>query len=258
MFRAIFTDKVTILLIILGVFAYFVFAEVEFFEAVYRFSRSHESWELDELIALYFVASLAFPVLLVRWNISLRRANEKIRLSEAKAQYLARHDPLTGLGNRRFFYELLDGLAAECETDPTGRALKLIIIDLDDFKPINDRWGHKIGDDVLVQVADRLKETFADARGVVRLGGDEFAVAFCGEKLTVEEAAERAIAAMEDAFCGEGWRAEISCSIGIAHWGEGKATTDLLHDADQAMYAAKRRGGRCFAGADPAALVAPA
>jgi diguanylate cyclase (GGDEF)-like protein len=161
---------------------------------------------------------------------------------EQLASRRATRDDLTGLPNRAKFYEELN-LAA----DQPGRTVALLMVDLNDFKQVNDRHGHQAGDAVLVAFADVLTESVRASEVVARLGGDEFAVlldvdtadaAVCVAERIVRQAAARRV------HLGDGETA-ISCSIGIAV-SEPVATgrpamNELLHQADQAMYVAKRR-----------------
>ncbi|PZP35119.1 MAG: GGDEF domain-containing protein [Roseateles depolymerans] len=169
---------------------------------------------------------------------------DKLKRSEALAQHLALHDPLTGLANRRLFEEHLSlGLA---HAQRTGHGLALCYMDLDGFKPINDSHGHEAGDEVLKEVGSRLRRELRANDSVARLGGDEFAWLLTGVN---DEA--RALALLER--CEEviqrpiplssGAVVQVACSIGLAFSGRhGSSSEDLLAAADDAMYRAKRSG----------------
>ncbi len=153
--------------------------------------------------------------------------------------FLASHDALTGLLNRRAFKEaLLDSLGF----DP---ATAVLAIDLDRFKPINDRYGHQAGDAVLVEQARRI-EDIAGKGGVARLGGDEFAVLV--RNATNEVAVETLASALRDQLqvpvCHEGQMLEVGASVGLA-FGSGTDTTaeKLAAAADAAMYRQKAKAG---------------
>ncbi|HEV7864522.1 MAG TPA: diguanylate cyclase, partial [Acidimicrobiia bacterium] len=162
--------------------------------------------------------------------------------AEALSQ-LALHDPLTSLPNRSLFMDRL-GQALR-RLDRRDRVLAVLFVDLDRFKAINDRFGHAIGDEMLMAVGSRLREVLRPHDTVGRLGGDEFVV-LC-EDLEDDRAAvrvaERVLAALDrPVVCGN-QEVVSSASIGIALTGRADATPDaLLRDADMAMYRAKETG----------------
>lgn len=154
---------------------------------------------------------------------------------------LAGHDPLTGLVNRHGLDETLARL-----TDTPQRPLVLLCIDLDRFKPVNDRYGHAAGDSVLVQVAARLREVTPDHGFIVRLGGDEFMVAVGG--LAIEDAGRFAqrlhhALATPHYILDDNAQVPVGASVGYACFPEDAATFDALRRrADAALYASKRSG----------------
>jgi diguanylate cyclase (GGDEF)-like protein/PAS domain S-box-containing protein len=153
----------------------------------------------------------------------------------------ARRDPLTGLANRTSFFELLDGLARRS----TGARVGVLYIDLDGFKAVNDEHGHLVGDDVLVEAAERLARVLRPADVVARLGGDEFAV-LCEELASDDDAsaiADRIVAAFTEPFVIGSLEVRIGASVGIATVTERELDGELLLDsADQALYEAKNAG----------------
>ncbi|GIM89251.1 diguanylate cyclase domain-containing protein [Paractinoplanes toevensis] len=152
------------------------------------------------------------------------------RKAQQRLAYDARHDQLTGLINRSAFLAELESM----ERPPA-----VLFIDLDGFKPINDTHGHRYGDAVLVAVARVLERAgFAG-----RLGGDEFAVALpSADQAAAVDVAEDLLAAIAEPITVDGRELHIRASIGIAVPKTCTSVTDLLHQADLAMYAAKRRG----------------
>lgn len=159
--------------------------------------------------------------------------------------HLALTDPLTGVFNRRYLNQML-----RTEFDrskASGEPLSVLILDLDKFKPVNDKWGHRIGDLVLCQVAVRMQQTTRGRDLVCRYGGDEFAV--IAPESDVRSAALLAerlrVAVSESPFIAEEREIAMTCSVGVASAPENGATSadELLHQADLAMLAAKRRGG---------------
>jgi diguanylate cyclase (GGDEF)-like protein/PAS domain S-box-containing protein len=156
----------------------------------------------------------------------------------------ANYDPLTNLPNRRMFSERL---AARIDAARLhGARFALLLIDLDQFKEVNDSLGHEKGDALLVQVAGRIVDSVADGAVVARLGGDEFAIILPADDGAVEtgRTLDGLIATLGAGFMLALDRVFISASIGVAHYPDaGVEAAELLRHADQAMYAAKR-GGR--------------
>ncbi|GFE49301.1 hypothetical protein So717_10540 [Roseobacter cerasinus] len=222
-----------------------VFAELELFEAFYEFSRAHENWDLDELVLLVGNLSIALIVSSIYRSRQLRKVVRERAQEYERAERNARHDPLTGLMNRRAFGEVMQKI--EAQDTPEGRYMAMI--DLDRFKPINDLQGHAAGDAILRRVADRLVEHTGSTDLVARLGGDEFVVIFDTKRpsAAVERLARRLLHAMEKPFEYEGAQLHISCSIGLAHWASGVSQSTALAQADRALYTAKNIGRARFA-----------
>jgi diguanylate cyclase (GGDEF)-like protein len=173
--------------------------------------------QLDQLVT---TAGLAFE-----------RASMHAQLAHA-----AFHDPLTGLANRGWFFQRDDAPL------PPGAAL--LYVDLDRFKPVNDRLGHTAGDLVLVTVADRIRRAVRPSDHLTRFGGDEFVVECAGVK-TDEEAiviAERIIAAVQEPIRLDLAEIRVGASIGIARTDEPVGVDDLLDRSDAALLAAKAAG----------------
>jgi diguanylate cyclase (GGDEF)-like protein len=158
-------------------------------------------------------------------------------------RFLADHDPLTRLLNRRAFVSRLDGEVARARR--YGRSFGLVIADLDDFKQLNDRYGHAAGDEALVAFANVLVESLRKPDDAFRIGGDEFAVLLA--EATEDDArfvVERAQTLLEQlADGGEPWLADLSASFGCASCpGDADDPQMLFRLADEALYAAKRSG----------------
>lgn len=151
-------------------------------------------------------------------------------------------DPLTGLPNRLLFSERIHN---ELEQDIPYRILAVVMIDLDNFKQINDSHGHEAGDRVLVEVAKQLKEATRDTDVVARLGGDEFVILLT--ELTGEEAChqtlERLRVSLSNPYIIDGLKLHLSASIGATLYPSDNTDADgLLRHADEAMYLAKHGG----------------
>jgi len=172
-------------------------------------------------------------------------ALEHWRESE-ELRHRAFHDPLTGLPNRLLFLDRLEHALARAERDG---GIAVLFVDLDDFKRINDTWGHGAGDLVLQEVARRLARSVRAGDTVARFAGDEFTVLLEGvsDPDEVRSVAERLIAALAEPIDFELATARVSLSVGAA-LGIGSPLPDsgtLLLAADQALYRAKRRGKCC-------------
>jgi diguanylate cyclase (GGDEF)-like protein len=176
------------------------------------------------------------------------------QLTELKEElkHQAYHDALTGLPNRVLFTERVATALANKPAAETSHAV--LFLDLDRFKNVNDSWGHEAGDDLLVQVAQRLQRAIRPEDIAARLGGDEFAVLLENTDADgAEQAARRLIDALEAPFSLSGKEASVGASVGIALTGESAGTAaDLLRNADIAMYVAKGDERKRFAAYEPA------
>jgi diguanylate cyclase (GGDEF)-like protein len=154
----------------------------------------------------------------------------------------AHHDSLTGLINRRNFLETLEETLAEspadCELIPTT-----LVMDLNDFKDINDRLGHQLGDSVLIAFADRLESSLPSDATAARFGGDEFAVLLVDTHENVTRSIDALQKSLSAPLSVEGFPVTIGVSIGASKYpADGRTSSDLLRAADIAMYKAKRTG----------------
>lgn len=170
-------------------------------------------------------------------------------------------DALTGLPNRRLFQELFDHARATAERQQHPMAL--LFIDLDHFKQVNDQLGHAAGDELLLCISQRLRDSLRQSDLLCRLSGDEFAILMTpvSAPLDITRAALRLISAVEAPVPvgGEGQCALVSASIGVASFpANGQTLDDLLQCADQAMYQAKAEGRSRFAVYQPGTPMAAA
>ncbi|WP_098493584.1 diguanylate cyclase domain-containing protein [Collimonas sp. PA-H2] len=185
--------------------------------------------------------------LVLGFNYLVERLRDKeaaLKASEARMAFMAHHDALTGLCNRAMLEDRLQQAMARAQRD--GSHFALLFCDLDDFKPINDVFGHEAGDAILRQVAARLLDERRSTDTVARLGGDEFVVLLSDLSDAREGAisvARQLLDAIGIPFNIDGQLFELSASIGIAlHAQAGISTSQLMSQADIAMYQAKRAG----------------
>jgi diguanylate cyclase (GGDEF)-like protein/PAS domain S-box-containing protein len=174
-------------------------------------------------------------------DISERKA------SEARIEFLAHHDPLTDLPNRLLLRDRLERAIVQGER--AGTRVALLFIDLDRFKTVNDSLGHPVGDRLLREAAQRLRNCVRDMDTVSRQGGDEFLVVLTDMKDSdaVTQVAEHILAAMAVPFSLDGHDVAISCSVGVAVCPEdGRDFDELLKKSDIAMYHAKEAGRNAF------------
>lgn len=171
----------------------------------------------------------------------LSARNEALAEQASRHRRDALHDPLTGLANRRYLDEKLAGLAASLSP---GMQLSLAIIDIDDFKGINDSFTHTLGDAVLRQLAAELRATSRESDLAARHGGDEFVIVLPG---TGGEGAHQVMDRLRQRVGQHDWTAlakglKVTLSVGVAEIAAGESVSTLMHRADEALYAAKHRG----------------
>ncbi len=176
-----------------------------------------------------------------------RRIKAQLVHRQEELSFLATHDALTGLANRALIMESLQRMLARGARQ--GNGVAVLFIDLDDFKLVNDTLNHSTGDELLVAIADRLREAVRDADAVGRLGGDEFVV--LAELTGGSDDSRELLARVREAFAApfaleghpDGLR--VTASTGVAIGVPGSSAEQLLCDADVAMYSAKYGGSAC-------------
>ncbi|MBL3591663.1 MAG: diguanylate cyclase [gamma proteobacterium endosymbiont of Lamellibrachia anaximandri] len=171
----------------------------------------------------------------------------ELKRSQDELEYIATHDPLTHLPNRTLFHEQLE--QAIHRSKRVNRRGAVFFLDLDRFKNINDTLGHHVGDDLLFQVADRLRQTAREEDMIARIGGDEFTLVI--ENLQRAEDAAKVAKNLLKTFSApfplKGYDLEISASIGISIFpDDGDEISQLTKQADSAMYSAKEQGRNTF------------
>ncbi|MFN7162949.1 MAG: diguanylate cyclase domain-containing protein [Pseudomonadota bacterium] len=160
-----------------------------------------------------------------------------------KATQQANSDPLTGLANRRGVLSKLEGAFKR------QQPLTLFYIDLDKFKPVNDQYGHEMGDAVLMKVAELMLACVRENDTVARLGGDEFLIVFYGltDKALIEERANKVLDLLNEPMWVNNTRIKIGGSVGITIAPQDGATVEaLMQAADETMYAVKKAGRNAF------------
>jgi diguanylate cyclase (GGDEF)-like protein len=161
---------------------------------------------------------------------------------EENLSLMAYYDPLTGLPNRRLFQDRYR--QALLLAKRYSRKMAVFYLDLDDFKMINDSYGHAVGDELLKKVAARLLHCVRDPDTVCRLGGDEFVILLqqFEQPEDIDKVAQRVLDAFNNRFVVEQQEIVISCSMGSALYPQDGGEKDLVQLADKAMYQSKRQG----------------
>lgn len=208
-------------------------------DTIGEFARAFEPWQLDEFLTLsqlLSVSALIVSLLQSRGNLQYSSATEH------QPYDAARFDALTKLPNRHLFLELAGGQLGEAWR--SGKKCSVLFLGLESFERFNDRFGHAVGDQLVIAVSDRLQRSSLNDALVARIGGDEFAilVADAGrdEAMLV---ANKVLAQLQRPFAVSGHEVSINANIGIGIGPDsGKRAGDLSAAAGRALYAAKRAG----------------
>jgi diguanylate cyclase (GGDEF)-like protein len=195
------------------------------------------------------VTALVVVRQVLAFNDNARLVN-RLRQQEDQLRHQASHDGLTQLANRRLFADRLnaafDGGSGAGGAGPSG-ALTVLLIDLDDFKSINDTLGHTVGDRVLTVVGERIRHCVRPGDTVARLGGDEFAVLLRQARPSaIDDIAGHILDSLSQPVVVDGYELLVQASIGVADARPGDDPETLLRNADIAMYAAKDTGKAAF------------
>ncbi len=206
--------------------------------AMYAF-HLHIGWRLSpfELSAAVVLVLLVAVRQMIAMR-SQRQLTERLYDTQLSLAHQVHHDSLTGLPNRLLFARRLDEAIGE-------GPFVLIFVDLDDFKEVNDRFGHAGGDELLCSVGERLQRCIGEADTLARIGGDEFAILIDGELEAPEVVADRIRVALRDPFAIHGSSIRVRASMGLVRPEVGEllpTSDDLLRQADVSMYAGKRVG----------------
>lgn len=210
------------------------------FEAEYRI-RDHvgeDRWMLVRGVAVTGASGKAFRIAGSQSEITDRKK------AESKLRYDALHDSLTGLPNRAYFFQSLEKTVKEASENP-ARDFALLFLDLDQFKNVNDTYGHQAGDRCLALIAGRLKNVLRRGEMLARLGGDEFGVIISDLKdpTVATQVSDRVHLTLAEPITLDGKEVFVSASIGITLWSQRlRSAETLVGEADEAMYQAKNSG----------------
>jgi diguanylate cyclase (GGDEF)-like protein len=230
--------------VILGiaVLAYVVSNLFDLPSKLFQFGIDYADWEVDDVIFVVFILSIAMMVYALRRYQDVSHGIKERISAELEARNLARHDPLTGLPNRRFFAEKLD----ECLRGASDtQQLAVLMLDLDGFKTVNDRHGHAVGDKALIEFAYRVSVILRAESFLARIGGDEFAIIMpkIDSLDDPTNLARRIAAAVTEPFVIDTVTAEFGVGVGIAIApNDGIDPDELVRRADRALYRAKAAG----------------
>jgi diguanylate cyclase (GGDEF)-like protein len=227
-------------------------------EALQESIVSKKSFEIEHRLELsngkikyikHFCKSFCASNGMVINSIGLVQDITNLKNAEKQLAYLANYDPLTGLPNRHLFQDRLKHAIKQARRN--AKRVALLYLDLDHFKAVNDELGHPIGDQLLVQATDRIKQNIRESDTAARLGGDEFTVIIEQVENTLQVAlvVEHLLTTLSQPYQIDSHEIFVSASIGIAYYPtNGKDINKLLKNADSAMYFAKEQGRNnyCF------------
>jgi diguanylate cyclase (GGDEF)-like protein len=204
---------------------------------------------LEPTFGILYLYPLATTIEMAAWMAVLglrvqeiHRSADRARLESDALRALAHTDALTGLPNRRGLH---DRLSAALPRGNPQQMLAVYLMDLDGFKPVNDRYGHDVGDALLVAVGKRLQANLRHDDVVARLGGDEFVVLCAGlsDEATAQALGSKLLQAFEEPLDAAGQICQVGLTIGYALAPlDGSTADELLKRADTAMYAGKQAG----------------
>ena len=209
---------------------------------LFQWALDNAQWEVDDVVFVVVMLSLALLIYACRRWQDLAREICARQVAEAESLRLARHDPLTGLANRRFLSETLDEMLLSSSIKNARTAV--LMLDLDGFKAVNDMHGHGVGDHALIEFARRIGDLLPGGVFMARVGGDEFAIAMPQiEVADPARLAHRIVSALATPFEVGNVSVTLGVGIGIAIAPDNGVTTeDLVRRADMALYRAKAEG----------------
>lgn len=218
---------------------FFLASIVGIYVAIGVLASYHTFWiENTQLTIAVLFAVTIIPIYVLTLYEDIQKKNTELEMLLKKTKHIANHDVLTNLPNRHFFYSELNA------TIEKNEPFYLLFFDLDGFKDVNDKYGHEAGDNVLIDVANRLKKDFGDDNFVARLGGDEFVSIY--KKHDYKEFISNVEKSLQDIIKPYGVNEDIdgiSVSIGISQYPyDSEESFKLKNFADKAMYQAKKDG----------------
>jgi diguanylate cyclase (GGDEF)-like protein len=207
-------------------------------------------WNVEHTLEVLGLAGFAI-IGILGWVGILRRQVHRqtviIRRSEERFRHMAEHDGLTGLPVRTVLLDRLDFALAEIKRQSSS--LALLMIDVDEFKRLNDTLGHAAGDQVLCTVGSRLQAELRSTDTVARMGGDEFTILLTGLQHPddAQKVASQLVSSVSAPIVVDGNEVDVTVSVGIATYPEsGADVKTLLRNSDAALYLAKARGRNCY------------
>jgi diguanylate cyclase (GGDEF)-like protein len=212
---------------------------------LFQLGMDYAEWELDDIIFVTFVLSIALTIYSIRRYRDLAHEIRVRTIAEREVRDLARHDPLTGLPNRRLFEEKLNACLGRASDT---HQVAVLMLGLDGFKRVKDTYGHAAGDKALCEFASRIAGIMRSDSVLARMGGDEFGIIMANIRSLDDPAnlASRIVASVAEAFAIEKVSAELGVGIGIAIApSDGVNFDDLVRRADRALYRAKGDGKSC-------------
>lgn len=221
------------------------FVAIDAFEFILKMKELHEEWELDEILTTLMVLPVGIAIFAFRRYRQVELNLSQRVHAERKIEAMAFYDPLTGMPNRRRVESRLEKWIAIAEERPFA----LAVMDLDRFKSVNDLYGHRVGDELLQVVADRISAELRPGDIAGRVGGDEFLVLFgdigCENELIERLDSMRKTIAEPCTLDRTGARVSVGASLGVTHITSSATTVDeVISQADAAMYRCKQSGDR--------------
>jgi diguanylate cyclase (GGDEF)-like protein len=231
-----------VVILVIAALAFVVGTVYDFALTLFQFAIDYADYEADDIIFVVFILGVAMTIYGFRRYQDVSREIKARTVAELEARNLARHDPLTGLPNRRFFEEQLEKCLG---TASATHQVAVLMMDLDGFKIVNDTYGHSAGDNALSEFARRVSVIVRADAFLARVGGDEFTI-IMPNIVSLDDPtnlARRIAAAVSEPFVIENITTEFGVGIGIAIApNDGVHADELVKRADRALYRAKAAG----------------
>ena len=235
------------LILILALVGFYFAQENDAFEYLVDMTREHEDWELDELFTLLMFAGIALISITYRNIRYLKKEIIKRESAEKEIKRLAFFDGLTGLPNRQLFTNRLEHFISYARR--TDAIAAVLFIDLDNFKEVNDTYGHAMGDELLTLFSQRLQSQLRNDDTLARFAGDEFVILLGSVKNTqhLPLIASKIVNCVRKPFLLAEQEVNVGMSVGVATFpNDGVSAEELFKNADTAMYYAKSEGKNTY------------